>query len=306
MEVLQDVAKHKDIALKIISSNAHEAEHNLYCYLYNVEPGSEDFLFVFEQDMKKYGILARQDKSEWIVFSGILAPDTKALFFLEEFLDYAFSKGAKKVVVEFETGFRKNLIKYLKNTNYRACAINYTLTWPVFEMKTWNGELMQGKDWKDMRYYWNKFFKNHKVEFKNHTEVSKESLKELIFEWKKTRNGKDKAYENYYLNAVNNDFIGYDNVRIMVVDGKVAALTAGFRVPMKDKNYYYSSIGIVSKEFDRAGEIANMDDLIELKKKGYEFVDFGGGEKALTDFKQKFKPTYFYKTHIFSIVRKHV
>jgi len=45
-----------------------------------------------------------------------------------------------------------------------------------------------------------------------------------------------------------------------------------------------------------------MDDLINLKKSGYNIVDFGGVENSSLAFKKKFHPSYFYKTHIFSIV----
>jgi hypothetical protein len=86
----------------------------------------------------------------------------------------------------------------------------------------------------------------------------------------------------------------------MLVDGHVAAITAGFKVP--NKNYYYSAIGIYSRDIDRTGEISNLDDLRELKKKGYEYVDFGGGEEELSNFKSKFKPSYTYKTYVFTIV----
>jgi hypothetical protein len=166
-------------------------------------------------------------------------------------------------------------------------------------MKRWGGDLMQGKDWKDIRYYWHKYFRDHKVEFKDAHEVDKTVLKELVLRWKKQRTGKRVTFYKYYLNAIENGFEGF-STRIMIVDGNVAAITAGFKVP--NKNYYYSAIGIYSRDIERTGEISNMDDLMQLKKKGYEYVDFGGGEEELTQFKKKFKPDSYYKTYIFSIV----
>ncbi len=305
MEVISDVLIHKELVKKILDKHGCAAEHQFYCYFYNREQGQKDFIFKFEDDSAILAFYEEKNK-EWEVFSEIIAPKEKQLDYFSEFLDYVFSNGTKKVLVEFEIDFRKALLKKIKEEKkYRACSLRYSLIWPVFDMSKWDGHLMQGKEWKDMRYYWNKFFREHKVEFKTADQVDKNEMKSLVIEWKKQRTSGDRAYCEYYLNAIKNDFEGYDANRIIIVDGKVCAITAGFKVPgtLSDKNYYYSSIGIYNREFDRLGEIANMDDLIELKKKNYSFVDFGGGEKKLTEFKNKFKPTYHYKTHVFSIVK---
>ena len=121
--------------------------------------------------------------------------DTKKQEELKEFLDYAFSNNAKKVWCEFKTDFRKKVINALKDSNHKVNKINYTLVWPVFDMKQWNGDKMEGKDWKDIRYYWNKFFKEHKVEFVDLKDVTKEELKDLVKKWKESRNNKDKTFE---------------------------------------------------------------------------------------------------------------
>ena len=72
----------------------------------------------------------------------------------------------------------------------------------------------------------------------------------------------------------------------MLVDGKVGAISAGFK---SREGYYYASIGLYDKNLDRSNEVANMDDLINLKKLGYKIVDFGGVEKKSLEFKKKFK-----------------
>ena len=299
MEIISDIFKNKELIEKSINKYGHEAEHHFYCYLYNLEKGRHHVVFKFNDAM----ILGfhNPEKKEWAIFAGILAPENKQTEYLMQFLEYVFSKDADKVWVEFETKFREKVLEELKkNKKFKARAIAYSLTWPVFDMKKWDGYLMQGKDWKDMRYYWNKFFKEHKVEFTTADKITKDCLLNLLDEWKKQRTTGDRAYCDYYFHAISSGFEGYTNTRVMIVDGKVCALTAGFK--MTNRNYYYSSIGLYNRDFDRIGEIANMDDLIELKKKNYEFVDFGGGEESLTNFKKKFKPTYYYQTHVFSIV----
>ncbi|GIU69963.1 MAG: hypothetical protein KatS3mg002_1199 [Candidatus Woesearchaeota archaeon] len=296
---IKDIERNKELIENILENQGSYSEHYYYCYLYNIEKNEIPHVFVWGEDK---AILSTLDNrcNEWIIFSGILSHEKEYISLLRQFLDYVFSKGAKKVWCEFKTDLRKKVLKSFKDSDYKINKIKYTLTWPVFDMRIWNGDKMEGKKWKNTRYYWNKFFKEHKVEFREYHPEDKNILIELVKKWKKERNRKDKTYVDYYFNIINNDFHGY-NTRIMIVDDKICGITAGY--PLKN-NTYYSSIGIVSKEFDRAGDIANMDDLITLKKKGYELIDFGGGEKNLIEFKSKFKPTSYYKTHLFSIIKK--
>lgn len=299
-EVFDDIIGKKEDIENSLFKYGSSAEHYYYCFLYNIEENERPYYFKWSNNK---AILAKHNThdNEWYIFVGVLAPEEEKILILKEFLDFVFEKGAKKVWCEFETSFRKKVIAAFKDSEYKVNNINYTLIWPVFDMSKWNGDKMEGKEWKDIRYYWNKFFKDHKVEFREFRSEDKETLKEIVYRWKKERNGKDKTYIHYYLNAINNDFKGYETM-VMVVDNKIAGITAGYKLSNKD--YYYSSIGITTKEFERAGEISNMADLINLKKKGYAMVDFGGGEKNLTLFKRKFMPTRYYKTHVFSIVKK--
>jgi hypothetical protein len=288
-----------ELVKDIILRKGYATEHNYYNYIYSCDFGEEPLFFKISDDE---GILTfyYAKTSSYRIFSPILADASNRLNCLIKFLEYAFANNVKKVEVEAESEFREEILKYIKSDKrYKARAVNTIFTWPVFKMNEWNGDLMQRKDWKDIRYYWNKYFREHKVEFKDASEIDKDILKGLVLKWKEQRTGKRVTFYKYYLNIIENGFKGF-NTRIMIVDGNVAAMTAGFKVP--NKNYYYSAIGIYSRDIDRTGEVANMDDLIELKKKGYEFVDFGGGEKELTDFKMKFKPTYTYKTYMFNIV----
>lgn len=302
MEIINDINLNKELIDHSMNKYGYCAEHYYYCFLYNIETWEQPYIFKFDEDSL---ILAKYDTADndWYVFVGVLASNDSWLNYLYEFLEYCFSKNARKVWVEFTTEKRKELLNYNnsnKNSrkNYKINKINYTLTWPVFKMSEWTGDKMIGKEWKDIRYYWNKFFREHKVEFRSYVSSDKEILKEIVLRWKKERTGKDKTYDHYYLNTIDNNFLGYET-RVIIVDGKICGVTAGYK--LTNRNYYYSSIGIIVKEFDRIGEIANMDDLIECKNRGYDFVDFGGGEEQLTEFKKKFNPTYFYKTHVFSI-----
>ena len=306
MQIITDVysSENKLIIERMISRYSCAAEHNYHCYIdkiLDIGPNGLPYVCIFEDSM---GILATYDSKtfEYRIFTEILAPSDKKTELLKKFLDHLFTceNKPKKVWVELESDTRKNVLKNLKNTNYTCNNIAYTLIWPVFELSKWNGDLMQGGEWKDMRYYWNKFFREHKVEFVTADKVDSVELKKLVYDWKKTRKTGDRAYVDYYIHAIDSKFVGYDVTRVMVVDGKIAAFTAGFN---SRKGYYYDSIGLYDTSIPRCNEIANMDDLINLKKLGFELVDFGGVEKHCLDFKKKFRPTRYYKTHVFSIVK---
>ena len=297
MDIITDIVLEKERVMDLIKKYGYAAEHHYFCYVYMDEHNSDNVIFEFDNGC----ILAKKQKDEWyVVGRGILAVPEHRLNIFREFLSYIYSNGAKKLEVETEPEFRKLLLKELKE-DYGIRPINCKLTWPVFDMKIWD-EKMQGKDWKDMRYYWNKFFREHKVEFKGAHDFDETTLMHIYEDWKKQRTTGDRTYGQFYIRAIKNNFEGFDVTRIMVVDDKPVAITAGFKVPAI--NYYYSAVGIYTREFDRTGEIANMDDLINLKKIGIEIVDFGGGEDTLTAFKKKFHPTSYYDTVYYSIVPK--
>lgn len=317
MQIIRNVysGEGRAIVERMISKHGCSAEHNYHCFVEKINEvgkNGEPYVYVVgdkaedkvESDM---GILATFEPkyNDYKILTEILAPQKKRAAILKEFLDNIFSleRKPRKVWVELENDTRKDVLKILKHTNYKCNTIAYTLIWPVFDMKVWDGDLMQGGEWKDMRYYWNKFFREHKVEFVTADKVDKQELKNLVYEWKKNRITTDRAYIDYYIKAIDAGFEGYDVTRIMLVDGKIGAITAGFSPRI---GYYYSSIGLYNTGIPRCNEIANMDDLINLKKLGYEIVDFGGIEKKGLEFKKKFRPTSYYKTHVFSIVRKGV
>jgi len=169
-------------------------------------------------------------------------------------------------------------------------------------MERWDGDTMAGKDWKKLRNIKNKFYKEHRVEVLTHEEVNQEEMDRIIRDWRDKRNAEDFAQSQMYFNVVSERFSGFDEVRILVVDGKPRVLTGGWKVPNSD--HYYSALGILDYSIDRLGEIANLDDLTYLKSRGYKIVNFGGSNDDLLNFKNKFKPHSQYRTYVFSIKKK--
>jgi len=276
-------------------------EHN-YEHFLSLGTSAKIPVFVsFDDDM---AILAMKSKTGkiWYMFREVLAPEEKRLELFLEFAEYILNDlGMEKLQIEVEEQFRLKLLERLDNLGLRSCQVNYYLDWPLFDMKKWDGDTMPGKEWKKLRNIKNSFYKEHNVEVLGPGDVNKEELKRIIVEWKEKRGGEDFANSQQYLNIINNNFSGFDELRVLVVDGRPRAITGGWKVQNSDQ--YYSSMGVYDYSIERLGEIANLDDLSYLKSRGYKFVNFGGSGEDLLEFKKKFKPTSHYRTYVFSIMK---
>jgi hypothetical protein len=300
MEIHED--NFEELAENSINKWGHCDEHNFSHFL---SLGTSAKIPVFVSFSSSMGILALKSKTGkiWYVVREVLAPKEKKADLFLEFAEYIIANlGIEKIQVEFEEEFRNELLQKLENTDLRAYAVNYHLDWPLFDMEKWDGDTMQGRDWKKLRNIKNKFYREHKIEAKNPADVDKKELKRIVSEWKSKRNADDFAYTHEYMDVVENRFNGFDEVRILFIDDRPRAITAGWKVP--NSNQYYSSLGIFDYSFDRLGEIANLDDLTYLKAKGYKVVNFGGSDSDLLEFKKKFRPHSQYRTYTFSIARK--
>ena len=131
--------------------------------------------------------------------------------------------------------------------------------------------------------------------------VSTEELLKLLKNWKQQRQGKDRAHTEHYEAAIKSNFEGYDSIRIIFVDGKIAVINGGWKIP--NSNNFYSQLGIPNYEIKNIGDFSYLDDLEFLKSKGFDFADFGGSTPEMMAFKNKFNPSYVYKTIEFNIVK---
>lgn len=300
MDIIKASAASRPLIEAKIKKYGYAPEHNFFHFMNWERKGEINHLFDFGD---KSAILARLENRIWYIFSEILAKPKNKLTILSEFLDFCFSDPKiKKVVVEFETEFCQQVLKFLKSAAYRACRTNYSLTWPIFGLDRWDPDL-KGGEWKKMRYQVNLFHRQHQVEIVNSNDCDKKELKKIVEAWRKTRGGRDRSHFYPYLNLIDNNFAGAKFRRTFMVDGAPATITAGWEIPNRP-GWYYSAIGLHNYQCDYLGEAANIDDLSFLKKQGYQFANFGGGEKDLTDFKIKFRPQTTYQTHIFSIKRR--
>ena len=301
MDVIDDVNGAKKEILECIKKNGFAREHNFWFFCNQQNDYAKAYFFKFDG----YGLFAIRYKSGiWEFIGEVLAPEEKRLRLFWDFLDFVLlNKKDKKAFTFIPERFYNEINDRIKTSGgYKIVNDPIIYTTPVFNLKKWD-EGLKGSEWKKLRNIRNQFFKLHDAEIIPCKELEKEKLLEVANQWRKNR---PKAEMNYYtdmyLNFVKNGFEGCDIARSVVVDGNPCTITAGWSIP-NTKNYY-SAIGLYNYSYPGLGEIANIDDLTQIKEKKIEFADFGDSTESLLQFKRKFRPESFYRTYWFHIKRK--
>ncbi|MBI2144396.1 hypothetical protein HYU17_04585 [Candidatus Woesearchaeota archaeon] len=312
MEIIADVEGASDEIKRCISRFGHSPEHN---YAYLLANGKQWGKPLFLESEGGYGVFIAHNEAsgEAFMLSEALAPREKQVELLHEALDTCFSKlGITKLVVDQSEALRAATLKSLRNGSYRALRPSYPLYWPVFDMERWDGDTMSGEGWKKLRNIKNRFYKEHSVEVVDTKLIDREALKKIVSDWiarrrllslGASRENSNFIYYKTYINILDLEFEGMKLAKTLVVDGRPCTITAGWETPNSNKGYY-SGVGICDYSFEGLGEIANLEDLWSLKKKGYRLVEFGGSTLPLLRFKLKFRPHFAYMTHTYGIVRK--
>lgn len=307
MEFFEDTTAEQPRIEETIKKYGYAPEHNFYWYQFQAEEGSLPAgrhgrnVFVTGDDGAGLLTIEEREKKRVFIFSSPIAPPARRAPILIEYLKQIFqSSDIEKAVFELETPLRKEFLKVLP-AKVKALAINYTLTWPVYDLKMFDPAL-PGKHWKALRKAKNKFYQKHKVDVVDAKAYNdKKALHSIIDGWRKKRGGRDRAHFSPFHNLIDKDFKGATEARVFIVDGKAVGINAGWLIP--NSRRYYGALGIHNYSLPDLGDILYLEDLIWLKAHGYTEADMGGGEGALTDFKKKFQPQSFYKTHIFSVVK---
>ena len=301
MDVIDDVNGAKKEISECIRRNGFAREHNFQFFCNQQSNYAKVYFFKFN----KYGLFAVRYKSGiWEFIGEVLAPEEKRLPLFWDFVDFILKdRKDKKAFIfipeEFYNGIKDRIKTF---DDYKATNKPIIYATPVFNLKRWDEDL-KGSEWKKLRNIRNQFFKLHNAEIVPCKELEKEKLFEVVYRWRKNRPRIEmNYYTDMYLNFIKNDFEGCDIARSVVVDGKPCTITAGWEIP-NTKNYY-SAIGLYNYKYPGLGEIANIDDLTQIKKRNFEFADFGDSTESLLQFKKKFKPESFYRTYWFHIARK--
>lgn len=300
MKFYDDVVAERTRIEEIIRRYGYAPEHNFHWYRFSCEEGDRN-IFV---ETENGALLTVEDprKHEYTVFSSPVAPPERRAPLLIEYAEYIFSNtDAHKVWLELEAPLRRDFLRLLPD-HLKARPINYTLTWPVTDLRTFDPEL-PGGHYKALRKEKHKFYREHTVAICDaKTYTGKEALHAIIRDWRKKRNAHDRAWTAEYHNVINGNFEGMTEAHVFMVDGRAAGINGGWPIPNSDR--YYGAVGIHNYSVEDLGSMLYLEDLVWLKQRGYREVDMAGGEKALTAFKNKFCPTSWYKTFVFSVAKK--
>ena len=282
MQLITDIEKNRKLIESSIKKYGYGPEHNYWNLKYYEDNGTKNAFF----NQNGMGIMCINYSGIWEMLPGILAPKAKRFEVLKNFLDHLlFKKDAKKVFVDVPKEFRDK-IKEIKK--YKIPKYYRTFYFPIYNLKKWD-ENMPGKKWKKLRNLKNKLYSEHKIKFIPCNDIEKEKLKGIFEEWKKKRKAKDSIWQpQFYDNIIENDFKGIENAKTIVVDGVPSTISGGWKIP--NSNDYYSALGLLNYKFDGIGEVSIIHELNFLKKKNYDYVNFGQSEKSLLDFKKKFYP----------------
>lgn len=301
MDIIEDISSGKKGIIECIKKHGSVREHN-YWFFHNQQTNYAKTFFL---KFKDKGIISIRYKSGiWELIGDILAPEKDRMGLFNDFLDYVLmERKDKKLFLFIPENFYNNVAGMLeKSGRYRVTGKPVAYLTPVFNMGKWD-ENLHGKDFKKLRNIKNKFLKAHNIEIIPSKEIEKKKLIGVVHSWRKSRTIIETTYyTEMYLNFIKNNFEGTDIARSIVIDGEARTITAGWKIP--NSSNYYSAIGLYSHRWEGLGEVANIDDLIQIKKAGYDCADFGDSTESLLQFKKKFGPESFYKTYWFHIVRK--
>ena len=301
MDIIDDFDSNKKEIINYIKKYGFCREHN-YWFFYNQQTNYAKIYFFRLADSGLFPI--RYKSGIWEIIGDAMGKEEKRLDLFKYILDYILlKKKDKKIFLFVPEKFYNGINNFLRKTDkYRITGEPIIYFTPVFNMKKWD-ENLQGNTWKKLRNVKNRFLKSNNVEFIPSREVDKKKLNDVVHRWKRSRPKLEKNYYiPMYLNFIKNNFEGTDITRSVVVDGEPCTITAGWKIP-NNKNYY-SAIGLYNYKYDGLGEMANIDDMTQIKNKKFLFADFGDSTESLLQFKKKFNPEKIYKTYWFHIVKK--
>ncbi len=301
MEFYENPVEARQLIEETIKRFGYAPEHHFDWWQFCADPKKGE-RNVFAAGGQGDGLLTVAEEGSTLVFSSPIAPPERRKAILIEYLESVLEQpDVKKVWLELETPLRKEFLKALPE-KFKANLINYTLTWPVYNLKTFDPAL-PGGHFKYLRKEKHKFYRDHVISIADAKQFGdKQSLHDIVDVWRKRRGARDRAFYARYHNVIGGNFAGTAEARVFLVNGKPMGFNAGWRIPNRER--FYGAVGIHNYEVPGLGLMLYLEDLEWLKARGYGEADMAGGEAALTAFKNEFLPESYYQTHVFSVVRK--
>ena len=308
MQIIEDQKIFEPLVRKAINKYGFAPDHNFGWFVVYVDRAQKPVVALWDNGEIE---LAHKADKDWYTFSEPLAKERNrgqkvaelASFVLKNYSD------VEKVITEALEDTRQEVIDHLSDNlriidHTEDSENNYMITWPVMNMEKFNPAL-PGGHFKYLRNARSKFYRNQKIEIREATEVSKKDLHDLIDRWVVVAKQKEVEliHEEPYHNLIANDFRGLDAARVMIADGKIVGLNGGWDIP--NSKTFYAAIGIHDYSLPDLGLMLYLEDLEWIKKAGYLEADMGGvDEGSPLNFKNQFLPDHWYKSYVFTIVRK--
>ena len=324
LQIFTDVHSSECKALieRVIAKNGFAPEHN-YDYFVSYDSKKMKPTFVYFGGERGLFALEWDDKSYQII-SEVMAGEPERCGLVIDFLNHVFQNPeVKKVLVEFPQELRKQLLKNVPKPEELSDAVPNTLEntskktskdivigsilhhyyTPIIALQNWDPELF-GPDFSKLRKAKGRFFRNFKVEVLKGNDILTVDILEfqkLISEWKKGRKSTDTAYFEDYLNFFRYGFKGSACHIAIKLNGVLCGVSAAWTVPNTDNKTVYYAINLHNYSVSELGDFLTILFLDELKKEGFEYLDFGSSDEKLLAYKKKFKPFRQYELLCFYI-----
>jgi hypothetical protein len=291
----------------VIAKNGFAPEHN---YDYFVSYDSKKMKPKFISFGHDRGLFALEwyDHSYQII-SEVMAPEHERCNLVISFLNFIFKNPeVKKVLVEFPPQLRKQLLKNIPkgSLNEKSIVVGSILHHfytPIMALQNWDTELV-GSDFSKLRKAKGRFFRNFNVEVLTGEQLLALDISEfekLVSEWKKGRKSTDTAYFDDYLNFFKSGFKGSLCHIAIKLNGVLCGVSAAWAVPNTNNKTVYYAINLHNYSVSELGDFLTVLFLDELKKQGFEYLDFGSSDEKLLAYKNKFKPIKQYELLCFYI-----
>lgn len=301
MKIIDDSQIFRPLVERAIQKFGYAPEHNLDWWV-DYTSFKQKPIFVEWPDGS--GLLTHKSDKDWNLFSEPLMSQSSSGKQIIEFVEFALSQsGIERVTIEAREETRQRILEAL-SPSLKAQPIDYTLVWPVMNLQKFD-PLMPGNHFKSLRNAKNKFYREHAVEVLDILSISKEELRSIVKKWSAILNSKsmEDVLDYTYFNLIDANFGGTKTARALSVDGNPVGFNAGWTIPNSD--IFYSSIGVHDYSLPDLGVVLYLEDLEWIKSTGYKTADMGGVEVGSPlNFKNQFLPESWYKTFVFSIIKK--
>jgi len=283
------IEESKKEVISSISKYGKCAEHNYFHFLYKQNPSRECYFFDFGDSKGACAFLSKESKVMTLI-SDMLAPRSEWGKLLHGFFDFCKKEfGTSKIKIEIDGEFKR----VLENEEGLKLNVNYSLDWPVYNLEQVDNEL-NGRMWKKVRNIRNNFLKGFEIKVHDARNTDARLMNNVLDSWLSKRSTNDYVDVNYYRNAFKDGFSGCDIARAYKINGKISAISAGWRIPNSNCAYY--GIGLMDYGIKNLGDFVNIEDILFAKSMGFGFVDLGGSDDNLLKFKKKFRPERIYRT----------